>query len=256
MKQREGSVRDTLVAAQRFLEANASVLAAVNSSGARKALDDALAELTGHAVAQDEHFMGSTGETEKQRRLERELRARYLRPIARIAGARLGDVPEIATLRLPPPRLVGAALVDRANAIANAATPYAATFIAAGFAPDFLTGLRALAAQLQSSLGGRTDHVSKRRGSTIALGTHAGHGIRALQMLDAVIEQQVPGDAQLLAEWRAVRRIPKKVGSPRGSVGRTNGVTPTAAPAPSAPASATSSVGATTPITGPGQTAA
>ena len=195
MKQREGSVRDTLVAAQRFLDANATALGAVNGSGARKDLDAAVTALTGHAVAQGEHFIGSTGETEKQRSLRLELRARYLRPIAKVSAAKLGDVPEMATLRLPPTRMIGSALVDRANAIANAATPHVATFTAAGFPPDFLDGLRAFATQLHDSLGGRTDHVTKRRGSTIELGTHAADGIRALHVHDAVIEQHVPDDA-------------------------------------------------------------
>ena len=237
MKQKEGSVRDTLVAAQRFLDANAAALGAVNGSGARKALDDALAALTGHAVAQGEHFIGSTGETEKQRSLRLELRTRYLAPIAKIAAAKLGDVPEIATLRLPPATLTSSALVDRANAIANASTRHAATFIAAGFTPNFLDGLRALATQLQDSVGGRTDHAAKRRGSTIALGTHAADGIRALRMLDAVIEQSTAVNPQFLAEWRAVRRIPKKLGPARGS-----GV----GPAPSTPSSATSRIGGAT----------
>jgi hypothetical protein len=30
-----------------------------------------------------------------------------------------------------------------------------------------------------------------------------------------VIEQQVPDNAQLLAEWKAVKRLPRKSGTPR-----------------------------------------
>lgn len=214
MKQKQSSVRDTLVNVQRFLDANAAALESVNSSGGRKALDDAIAALNGHAVAQAEHQIGSIGETQKQQSLELTLRRQFLRPIAKVAAATLGDVPELGALRLPSITTVGAPLVAAANAMANAAAPYTATFVAAGLRPDFLDGLRALTQQIDSSLGGRSDHAAKRRGSTIALGSGTGNGRRALQLLDAAVHQSVT-DEQLLAEWDAVKRIPKKPGPAR-----------------------------------------
>jgi hypothetical protein len=231
MQQKQTYVRDTLVNVQRFLDANATALGPVNTSGARKALDDAIAGLTDHSVAQGEHIIGSTGETSKQRALRLRLRRRYLAPIAHVAAAKLGDVPEIATLRLPSKNLIGSALVDAANAMANAAAPYAATFTAAGLKPDFLDALRTTAQDMETSLGGRTDHVTKRRGSTIALGSAASAGRTALRLLDAVIQQQVPDDAQLLAEWSAIKRIPRKPGPSRAA---SVAVAPSA-PAPSVP---------------------
>ncbi len=236
MQQRQSYVRDTLVNVQRFLDANAAALGPVNTSGARKALDDAIVALTDHAVAQGEHTIGSTGETSKQRSLRMALRKQYLRPIARVAAAKLADVPEIATLRLPSIRMVGLELVDAANAMANAAAPYAATFMAAGLKPDFLDGLRACTEQLSTSLGGRTDHVIKRRGSTIALGAETSNGRKAINLLDAAIQQQVPDNAQLLAEWDAVKRIPKKPGAVR------TGQTAISAPVAPAPEPAVASV--------------
>ena len=225
MKQKQSYVRDTLVNVQRFLDANAAALASVNSSGARKALDDAIASLDGHAVAQAEHRIGSTGETSKQRSLRLALRRQFLRPIAKVAAATLGDVPELAALRLPPVRLVGAPLVDAANAMANAAAPYTATFVAAGLRPGFLDDLRAMLQQIGSSLDGRSDHSAKRRGSTIALGSGTAGGRRALHLLDAAIQQAVT-DEQLLAEWNAVRRIPAKPGPVRTAVTPVKVVTP------------------------------
>jgi len=231
MNQQQTYVRDTLVNVQRFLDANATALGPVNTSGARKALDDAIADLTQHFVAQTEHIIGSTGETTKQRALRLVLRKQYLVPIARVAAAKLAEVPEIATLRLPSKDVIGSALVDAANAMANAAAPYAATFIGAGLKPDFLDGLRALAQEMEMSLGGRTDHVTLRRGSTIALGKAVLAGRTALHLLDAVIQQRIPDDAQLLAEWSAVKRIPRKPGPSRGAPV----VTSPSEPAPSVP---------------------
>jgi hypothetical protein len=215
MKQKEAYVRDTLVNVQQFLDANAAALGPVNASGARKALDDALAAFDDYAVAQGERRIRSAGETNKQRSLRRSMRIRYLRPIAKVASASLANVPEVATLRLPSDRLVGPGLLDAANAMANAAEPHAAVFVAAGLRRDFLDGLRAMMQAMQTSLGGRTEHVIKRRGATIALGRGAASGRIALRLLDAVMEQQLPDDTQLLAEWKAVKRIRKKSGPTR-----------------------------------------
>jgi hypothetical protein len=242
MKRQESYVRDTLVNVQQFLDANAAALGPVNTSGARKALDDAIAALGDHAVAQGEHTIRSAGETNKQRSLRLSLRKQYLRPIAKVAAASLANVPEIATLRMPSRKLVGSELVDAANAMANAAEVHAAVFIAAGLRPDFLDGLRAMTQAMRTSLGGRTDHVIKRRGSTIALGSGAVSGRTALRLLDAVIEQQVPDNAQLLAEWQAVKRIPRKSGTTR--------VTQTHAAAAPVPAAATPAT-APSPIAAP-----
>lgn len=230
MKRQESYVRDTLVNVQQFLDANAAALGPVNTSGARKALDDAVAALGDHAVAQGEHTIRSAGETNKQRSLRLSLRKQYLRPIAKVAAASLGNVPEISALRLPSAKLVGSELVDAANAMANAAESHAAVFLAAGLRPDFLEGLRAMTQAMETSLGGRTDHVIKRRGSTIALGSGAVSGRTALRLLDAVIEQQVPDNAQLLAEWTAVKRIPRKPGTTRTPASGSK-VKPPAAPA-------------------------
>jgi hypothetical protein len=236
VKQKESYVRDTLVSVQRFLDANAAALGSANNSGGRKALDDAIAALDGHAIAQAEHRIGSTGETQKQRSLRLTLRRQFLRPIVKVAAATLGNVPELAALRLPGNKVVGASLVDAANAIANAAAPYTATFVTAGLRPDFLDGLRAVTQQLASSLGGRTDHTAKRRGSTIGLGSGTANGRRALQLLDAAIHQTVT-DEQLLAEWNAVKRIPNKPGPARtaGTPVAAGSHAPTT-PAPAAPA--------------------
>jgi hypothetical protein len=250
MKRQESYVRDTLVNVQQFLDANAAALGPVNKSGARKALDDAIAALGDHAVAQGEHTIRSAGETNKQRTLRLSLRKQYLRPIAKIAkvaAASLGNVPEISTLRMPSPNLVGSELVDAANAMANAADPHAAVFIAAGLRPDFLDGLRAMTQAMQTSLGGRTDHVIKRRGSTIALGSGAVSGRTALRLLVAVIEQQVPDNAQLLAEWKAVKHIPRKSGTTR--VTETNASATPASAAAAVPATPTTSATPATPAT-------
>jgi hypothetical protein len=209
VRRRQMHVRETLVRVQRFLDDNAALLGPVNSSGARKALDDAAEHLAAQAVAQGEHIIGSTGETERQRALRLALRTQCLRPIARVAAARLNEVPEFSALRLPSKDLGGSGLATAAHAMANAAAPYAQTFIDAGLKPDFLDALRDLADEIEASLGGRTRHEIARSASTIALRAETSRGRAALNLLDAAIQQHVPDDAQFLAEWSSARRIPR-----------------------------------------------
>lgn len=216
MKRKQSYVRNTLVGAQRFFNAHPEEFEAVNASGARKALDDAIDAMTRNGVAQVEHTIRATGETLKQRRIRLELNRQYLRPIVKLAAATLGEVPELSTLRINAMRLSATQLVHAASAIANAVEPHADTFIAAGLRPAFLAELRARTQELRDSLGQRTDHVNTRRGSTLALATETANARRVLQMLDAVVQQSVT-DENLLAEWAAVRRIPRKPGPSRGA---------------------------------------
>lgn len=209
MRKRQAHLRDTLVRVQRFLDDNAAAVGPVNTSGARQALDAAAEQLTASSVAQHEHAIGSTGETQKQRALRFTLRNQFLRPIAKVASAKLAEVPELSALKLPSKDLRGSSVTTAAYTMANAAAPYSATFIAAGLKPDFLDGLRALAGELEASRVGRSDHLIARRASTITLRAETSNGYAALRLLDAAIEQQVPGDEQLLTEWKAVRRVPR-----------------------------------------------
>ena len=240
MNKTQGFVLKTLVTAQRFLDANASALGPVNATGARKALDDAIAAVGRHAISQVEHDIGSTGETKRQRGIRLSMHRRYLQPIAKIAAATLSQ-PEMATLRLPRFGIVGLELVQAATGIANAAEPHAAAFVAAGLPPNFLEGLRGEIHDLHASLGGRTDHATVRHSSTAALRAETRNARRVLQMLDAVMQLLV-SDEELLDAWAIVRRIPRKPGPTRGAQqdGNTGSTgTTTSAPSLTAPTAAT-----------------
>jgi hypothetical protein len=213
MKGLESRVRDALVNIQHFLDANSAVLGPVNTSGAKQDLDGAAAALSGNAVSQGEHTTAATGETRKERSIRVSIRRQYLRPIAQVAATRSPDVPQLGTLRLPSVKLRGASFVDAANAVANNAEPYAAVLVAAGLKLDFLAELRGKLQEIETSRGERVDHVRVRKSSTIALAAAAKNGRKAIKALDGVIEQHIPDNAQLLAEWKSVKRVAKKPGS-------------------------------------------
>src|SRR5689334_14777574 len=100
MQQTTGSTLTTALRSRDFLETTA-VLKPVNESGARKELDAVIDELSHQAVEQHAGRSTSMGETQRQAQLRDRLYVDHLKPIAAIADARLGAVPELAKFRLP-----------------------------------------------------------------------------------------------------------------------------------------------------------
>src|SRR5437773_12293323 len=101
MRSKQGSVLDTLQRSQEFLDAHVPLLDDVNTSSARRNLDEVAAQLAAHAVSQDGSTRGSKGETATQRTLRLALRLNHMRPIALVARQRLRDVSEFEALRTP-----------------------------------------------------------------------------------------------------------------------------------------------------------
>src|SRR5689334_14739509 len=82
-------VLETLRRIQRFLDDNDALLGVVNQSSARKRLDETVAQIGSHAVAQVAGRRIAEGETAKQRTLRLALRSDHMRPVAVIAGQKL-----------------------------------------------------------------------------------------------------------------------------------------------------------------------
>jgi hypothetical protein len=91
----------SLRAVQIFFDANESRLGDIVSSGARKMLDDAIAELKSHAENQAAYYLKAQGSTREQRALRKVLLRDHIAPIARIAASQLGGRPNIEPLRMP-----------------------------------------------------------------------------------------------------------------------------------------------------------
>src|SRR6266550_1598364 len=132
MRSKQGSVLDTLQRSQEFLDAQVPLLDDVNTSSARRNLDEVAAQLAAHAVNQDGGSRGSKGETAKQRTLRLALRFNHMRPIAVVAKERLRDVPEFEALQMPRSNVVGQKLVAAAGGMADAAERHAEALIDGG----------------------------------------------------------------------------------------------------------------------------
>jgi hypothetical protein len=217
MRFRQTRVLITCRGTQGFLDDNSDLLAAVNRSGARRTLDNVVAQLSEHAVTQEVGTRMSKGETANQKALRVVLRFHHMKPIAEVARMRLRDVPNFIALKLPPSGSRGAALIAAAGGMADAAAPYVATFIDAGLEEDFLEQLRQAADAVRRSLDDRAQSVRKRAGATQGLRVEEKRGTGILRLLDALVIPKLGTNDRLIAEWKAARKIHAKPGPLVGS---------------------------------------
>src|SRR6478672_10498722 len=164
MQTTQGNMLQSLRTVKAFLEENAAKLTDVVKTGARQRLDDAIAELSGHASDQTGSALASQGATLKQRTLRQALLRDHMAPISRIARSDLPQTPEIEPLRMPRGRPTIEKLSAAAFGMAKAAAPYTGVFIAAGLPPDFIARLEAAADALVVSVSDRSQSRGKRSG--------------------------------------------------------------------------------------------
>ena len=230
MQTTQGSVLESLQAVQTFLTDNADRLAGVVKTGARQKLDEAIAELTTHAEEQQGSHLAAQGNTQEKRNLQLVLRRDHMAPIARIARAELPPTPAVEPLRMPKGRPTVARLAALADGMANAAAPFADTFISAGLPTDFIAQLRAATTALVAAVAERNQNRGKRGGATTGLKQKLGRARRIVHVLDAFIQTALKDDQVLLSSWNIVKRVRRNTNRP---------ATPAAPPAtpPTAPPS-------------------
>jgi hypothetical protein len=211
MKYEQGRVLEALRSVQVFLDKHGEALGEVTRSGARKNVDECVADLQAHAVQQDGGRRKAIGETAHQRELRLALRF-AMRPIVEVAAARLRETPQFAALRMPSYRLRGMAMVAAAHAMAEAATAHVAVFTDDGLPADFLEQLRKAADTVSASYDTRRDSQTARMGATRGLKEAERRGRKALRVVDSLVVPALGHDDALLTAWRAARRIQGKPG--------------------------------------------
>ena len=198
----------------------------MNESGARKNLDDLVLELSTQSVDQKAGRANGRGETARQAQLRDGLRLGQMKPIAEIAKAHLGDVPEMKALALPPADTSSTRLIADAGAMAEAAQVHNAVLVAGGLPADFIAQLNTAAQTLMGSLSGRTQSLGRSTGATARLSQLEKQARRMLRILDALVLPKIRLNDGLVREWRTVKAIPKKRGPAQGSAaGSTAGST-------------------------------
>jgi hypothetical protein len=236
MQTTQGSVLESLQSVQTFLTDNADKLGGVVKTGARQKLDDAIVELTTHAEEQQGSHLAAQGNTQEKRSLELVLRRDHMAPIARIARAELPPTPAVEPLKMPKGRPTVARLAALADGMANAATPFADTFISAGLPPDFIAQLRAATNAMVSAVAERNQNRGKRGGATTGLKEKLGRARRIVHVLDAFVQTALKDDSVLLSSWNIVKRVRRNSNRPANpATSATPPATPPATPHADAP---------------------
>jgi hypothetical protein len=216
MRQDERYRGNALRAAQQFLDAHGDAMGTVNASEPRQQLKEAVAAFDAIVTVQGTRGRESLGETSRIRSLEGGL-LREMRPISKLARAKLGTDPEIAALTPTGKKLVGPRIVEAARAMGAAAVAHAATFKASGFPEDFLVQLSTATDVLATSIAARVAQRRERAGATKGLKDMLKSGRRAVHALDAAMQRYLVGNATLTEEWRIAKRVVLKPGVPQGT---------------------------------------
>ena len=230
MRTEQSNVLDALRATQRFLDTYKDVLADVELTSARAALDRAAEQLAVHAVIQNTGIRTAREESARQRKLRRAIRTEYMRPIAAIARRSLRQAPEFSALRVPPSGLVGNRFIAAAEDMAKAGEKHAAILEARGLPAKFVDGLRKKTEELASSLTARSEGHGKRVGATVGLVMEASEARMLFRVLDARVRPAIAGNDPLVREWVASIAISKRGGAVGGGTSTEPAIVPTPAP--------------------------
>lgn len=207
MRTVQGSAFRALRAVQAFLDANATALAGVVSSGARKRLDDVIVALDGHAGLQSGSNLAARSATQTQRALREALLRDHMAPIAKIAASELPDSPELEPLRLPLGDPSPERLWALATGMAAAAAQHADVFTTAGLPPDFAAQLNTAADAMLASVDQREQSRATRIGATQGIKTLLSTGRKIVHALDALVKSVLKSDPPLLAAWLVAKRV-------------------------------------------------
>jgi len=162
-----------------------------------------------------------------------------LEAIARTARGVAVDTPGLVGGFLVPDGKNDHELAVAASRFASDAAPLAASFIAHGLPPSFVTDLQAALASFEQATSGRVTakevHVGARAGIMAAIN----EAFAILPRLDAIVENRAAGDAALLAAWRSARHVEVRSVRTRAAAAGEPAAPTGPAPSPAPPATAT-----------------
>jgi hypothetical protein len=207
MQAEQGKRLHSLQTVDAFLTKHAERLPTVAGSGARRKLDEILAELSTYVSDQSASALATQGATQKLHALRRALICDHLAPISTMAGMLFGDTPEIAPFRLPRGSPPVQQLAAAAYGTAEAAAPHAQLFISAGGTADFIDELTRAADAMVEADNERSQWNGKRRGATKGLRTTLAAGRRIVDVLNSLVKRALKDDPALLEHWHAVRQV-------------------------------------------------
>jgi hypothetical protein len=211
-----GSVKRTHVKTQTvgyrvqgFMDAHADVVAGIVRPEVRAELDRLVQQLDGYAVEQKTTTSGALTATATKSELRKDFYEGFIKPIARITKRVIGRVPDFDAMVLKAEVSDEPSFLATANALADAVQKYEAVFVTNGMASDFVAQIRASIGQMTTTTATRDRQVGRRVGSTAGLVAADKAFRELLAQLDALLVPALKRNPAVLADWKAVSRIPQ-----------------------------------------------
>lgn len=196
----------TLQRVQRFLDANAASLAAVNHSQHRATLDDIVRTLSAPHVTRATAKRLAARHEAKARSVRESLKLNHMKPIATAAAAHLRDVPEFLAFAMPSHKSTSRELIDSAGAMGTAAANYIHTLVDAGLPADFLASL-ARAIDAVSALADQRRNTKYGPAGATRLGVFSPRARNVLDALDSLVDPLIANDDSLITQWEDAKRF-------------------------------------------------
>ena len=235
------NILDTVRRVQGFLVRQAAALGALVTAALSAQLDEAGTQLVSFQQEQGAAASAAKGETANQAAYRTNFYAKFMRPIARIAKARLKLAPDYSTLVAPSRGLRNGDFAGTAQTLVDTVAKYEKDFLAGGMATDFLAQMRAAIVQMNASKAAGDQAVSRRQAATKGIAQASMAARDAFVVLDSVIAPAVKHNASLLADWKSSKKIVPMLttlpAQPTGLAPATP-TTPASGPTPVAPSTA------------------
>ena len=231
---------------QKFLDVQGAAIGVAVPAGLRARLDGAVTQLAASQAEQDNSAGAAKTATATQGAIRKDINARLLRPIARVAKSALRDKPDLAALIVPSGSMANGTFVSKLNSLAEAASAYEKVFVDHMLPADFIAQLKAASAQLTTSTESRARSIARRQAATASMIAAEKVIKDTVSVLNHVLTPLLKPNAALLADWVASKHVQQTVVNPISTGSATPAVVtadPTQQPAtapvvPAAPASA------------------
>jgi orotate phosphoribosyltransferase-like protein len=217
MDQSQQARLDALRDAQRFLDGEATALAAANQSASRKALDDSIKEIETRGALQVQTVTDAVNGTKKKDELRAELRDHHMQLLAEIARTKLAHSPLISRFRVPHRRASDTALITAANAMVNAAEVASATFTA-DLGADFAAQMRARIEEFRDAVISRNYSQVLAKQTTQAVDDALVTARGIVRILNRIVLRETKDSPALRVGWQAAKHVKAKGGVPQGTV--------------------------------------
>jgi hypothetical protein len=206
MRKRVRAELTSFTAIQSYLDQHAERFAAVNATGARTALDDAVLAMKSAATGREVQQMVSRGARAKHLSSRSALLQHHMRAVSVAARAGASKVPALAALTMPRDRVGTPALLDAAKAMIEVASQYQAE-LSDLLGPDFLDKLVAVTEDVRDATHVGKESRLKRKAGTATLKDSLAKARDAVRILDVLVRRNVVDDAALTEEWVTRRRV-------------------------------------------------